>query len=434
VDLCVLLFGQHFFDFDSNIFLGEIGMKKFFASTILTGMLAFGTGVSAEEVVETADPGTTPDEVLFTFDQLFEELRLLITFDDEKEAELLLEFANERLAEAAAMSEEEKTEFVQEAFKDYLETLGEAQEKVTEVIVEDGTDSDGEDRLTEELENAADLDEGLTEELEGELKEEVEEATEQAKVVANVVKDLDQDTVAQLREQELGYGQIAQIFWLAEATGKTVEEIAVLYTEEKVGFGKAAKQLGVHPSQLKGLAAGKKESSVDEETDADDSGEISEDEGSEEAEQPEEEMETEEGNVGTESTDQQVNIAEATVAGTVSKTTASNVEEKKVNAEKKAEEAAVKAAEKKAEAKKRAEDQKREAEKKAEEKQKEESAKAEEKRKAEVKQAEEKRKEEVKETKKNKEKQEDDEVEDDEQEDDDHHGNSNNEKEKKNGK
>ncbi|MBT2679686.1 hypothetical protein J7E38_11795 [Bacillus sp. ISL-35] len=411
-------------------------MKKFFASTVLTGLLAFGTGVSAEEVVETVDPGTTPDEFLFTFDQLFEELKLLITFDDEKEAELLLEFANERLAEAAAMSEEEKTEFVQEAFKDYLETLEEAQEKVTEVIVEDGTDSDGEDRLTEELENAANLEEGLTEELENELKEEVAEATEQAKVVANVVKDLDQKMVSQLREQELGYGQIAQIFWLAEAAGKTVEEIAVLYTEEKVGFGQAAKKLGVHPSKMKGLASGKKESSVDEETDTDENAESSEDEGSEEANQAEETnieevnqdegTDTEEGNVEPDSTDQ-VNTAAASVAGADTRTTASHSIEKKASAEKKAEQAAVKVTEKKAEAEKKAEEQRREAKKKAEEKQKEEVKKAEEKSKEEAK-AKAKEETKAKEAKKNKEKQEDEEAEEDEQEDDNSKGNSNKEK------
>lgn len=53
-------------------------MKKLLASTILTGVLAFGTGVSADEIVDTVDPGTTPDEFLFTFDQLFEELKLLV--------------------------------------------------------------------------------------------------------------------------------------------------------------------------------------------------------------------------------------------------------------------------------------------------------------------------------------------------------------------
>jgi len=232
-------------------------MKRLLTTAVLTGVLAFGTAASADEVIETTDPGTTPDEFLFTFDQLFEELKLLVTFNDEKEAQLLLDFASERLAEAAAMSEEEKDEYVQEALEDYLAALEEAQEKVTEVVVEEETNSEGADELTEELEDAAEIGDDLAENADDELKEELEEAAEEAKVVANVVKDLEQEMVTQLREQNLGYGQIAQIFWLAEASGQTVEEIAAIYTEDKVGFGQAAKQLGVHPSKMKGLASGK---------------------------------------------------------------------------------------------------------------------------------------------------------------------------------
>lgn len=390
-------------------------MKKIVTSTILTGLLAFGTGVSAQGVVETADPGTTPDEFLFTFDQLLEELQLFLTFDNEKEAQLLLDFANERLAEASVMSQENKRELVQETFKDYLITLKKAQEKVTEVIVEKETDATGEARLAEELEKAANLEEGITEELEDGLKEAVTEETEQTKIVANVVKELDREMVSKLREQNLGYGQIAQIFWLAEAAGKTVEEVAVVFTEENAGFGQAAKQLGVHPSQMKGLASGNKKSSDGEEMDTDKIVESSIDEGSEAATQAEE-ADAAKSDGKPDLTVQQVSTGVASVADTVMSTTASDTEEKKADTESKAKAEAVKVAKKETETEKKAEEQKREVKKKAEENQKEQ-----------VKQAEEKQEEETtakeqakaKERKENKEKHEEEESEEDDLQEED---------------
>ncbi|MEH7884171.1 DUF5667 domain-containing protein, partial [Bacillus sp. JJ1609] len=334
-------------------------MKRLLTTAVLTGVLAFGTIVSADEVVETTAPGTTPDEFLFTFDQLFEELKLLVTFDDEKEAQLLLDFASERLAEAAAMSEEEKDEFVQEALEDYLAALDEAQEKVTEVIVEEETDSEGADELTKELEDVAEVEDEIAENVEDVLKEELEESVEEAKIVAKVVQGLDQAMVTQLREDALGYGQIAQIFWLAEASGKTVEEIAAIYTEEKVGFGQAAKQLGVHPSQMKGLASGKKQ--VSDEEDAEDelteeeteSGEVGAEDGDAGVEEGTETESEQPGDTGTEDGAAETASVEQTTVQAVGVKTVKSTEKKTA-----AQPATVKADEKKAAAAKKAEEQK----------------------------------------------------------------------------
>lgn len=387
-------------------------MKRLLTTAVLTGVLTFGTAVSADEVIETTDPGTTPDQFLFTFDQLFEELKLLVTFDDEKEAQLLLDFASERLAEAAAMSEEEKDGFVQEALEDYLAALEEAQEKVTEVIVEDKTDSEGADELTEELADTAEVEDDLTENAEDDLKEELEEAVEEAKVVANVVKDLDQEMVTQLREDALGYGQIAQIFWLAEASGKTVEEIAAIYTEEKVGFGQAAKQLGVHPSQMKGLASGKKQVSDEEEAEdvvteeGTESGEVGAEDGDAAVEEGTETESEQPEDAGTEGETAETASVEQTTVQAVAVKTVKSTEKKTaaqpaiVKADEKKAAAAKKAEEQKAAAAKKAEEQKQEAAKKAEEEKKQEEAKkAEEKKREEAKKNEEKQQEEAKKAK-----------------------------------
>ncbi len=37
---------------------------------------------------------------------------------------------------------------------------------------------------------------------------------------------------------------------LAKASGKTVQEVALMRTEQKMGWGKIAKDLGVHPSEI----------------------------------------------------------------------------------------------------------------------------------------------------------------------------------------
>jgi hypothetical protein len=405
-------------DFSSNFITGENIMKKLFTTAVLTGMLAFGTVVSADEVVETTDPGTTPDEFLFTFDQLFEELKLLVTFDDEKEAQLLLDFASERLAEATAMSAEEKDEFLQAALEDYLAALDEAQDKVTEVIVEEETDSEGADELTEELEDVAEVDEELADEAEGELEEELEEAVEEAKVVANVVKGLDQDKVAELREQGLGYGQIAQIFWLAEAADIEVDEVAAIYTEEKLGFGQAVKQLGV---EKKGLALGKKKGTDEEEAEE----EVSEEEAesgdgqAEDGISPEEEgadteagtEQSEDGVVTEEEADDTASAEASTLLATAATAVKSSdkktaVQPETVKAGEKKTAADKKAEEQKQAAAKKAEEQKQEAAKRAEEKKKEEARKAEEKKKEEAKKAEEKQREEAKKAEEQKQKEE----------------------------
>lgn len=239
---------------------------------------AFAAGeVETTETTEiTVEAGVTPDSFLYTFDQLFEDLQLALTFDSEKEAELLLQFAEERLSEAKTMTEEEKDEFVQEAIADYMSKLEEAQEIVTEIVLDEETEEEVVDSLTENLEEIAEVDDEIEECLNEEDKAELEEKTDTAYLVASVVKDLDQEEVISLRESGLGYGQIAQVFLLAEHTGKSVEEVGELFSEDS-GLGDVAKELGVQPSELSNTIKEKKkeknqfkeEKGTDEDTDID---------------------------------------------------------------------------------------------------------------------------------------------------------------------
>ncbi|MDF2947567.1 MAG: hypothetical protein K0S51_2246 [Bacillales bacterium] len=219
--------------------------------------MLFSSSVAfAAEEVTTVDPGVTPDSSLYTFERLFEDMNLFFTFSEEKEATLLLDYAKERLAEATAMAELEKEEYVKEAIADYQKLLAEAKEQVAEVILNEETTSETTENLNEAVEEATNVEDKVTEALPEEQANEVIEVKEEIKIVANVVEGLDKDKVAELRGKDLGFGQISQIFALAKISGKTVDEVAEMFlASEGKGFGEVAKELGFNPSEVKGKSA-----------------------------------------------------------------------------------------------------------------------------------------------------------------------------------
>lgn len=224
-------------------------MKKFLVALVVVSMLGFNTIAFAAEEGQTVDAGVTPDSIFYSADKLFEDLQLLLTTDSEKEAELLLQFAQERLAEAKEMTEEEKTEFVKTAMDAYIETLGQAEEKVTEVAADEDTTQEVKEELSEQLEDTAEVDESIEENLDPEQQEELEEKTTEVSYTASVVKDLDVEVVKTLREAGMGFGNIAHTVALSELSGKSVDEIAAMIEEGK-GIGNIAKELGLHPSKM----------------------------------------------------------------------------------------------------------------------------------------------------------------------------------------
>ncbi|MDF2605857.1 MAG: hypothetical protein K0S34_47 [Bacillales bacterium] len=219
--------------------------------------MLFGSSIAlAAEEVTTVDPGVTPDSSLYTFERLFEDMNLFFTFSDEKEAALLLDYAKERLAEATAMAELEKEEYVKEAITDYQKLLADAKEQVAEVILNEETTQETTENLNESIEEATNVGDDITEALPEDQATEVVEVKEEIKIVANVVEGLDKDKVTELRGKDLGFGQISQIFALAKISGKTVDEVAEMFLAgEGKGFGEVAKELGLSPSEVKGKSA-----------------------------------------------------------------------------------------------------------------------------------------------------------------------------------
>jgi hypothetical protein len=179
---------------------------KKFISFLIAGLLLFSTPAFAADGVAAADDtaasdataadaGITPDSILYTADKLFEDIQLLLTFDSEAEAELLLQFAQERIAEAKVMTEQEKTEFVQTAVDDYLSTLQQAQDKVLEVVTDENQSEEVKDELNQELEDTTVVDEDISENLEEEQQEELSDTVNEVSFTANVVKGMDVEAV-----------------------------------------------------------------------------------------------------------------------------------------------------------------------------------------------------------------------------------------------
>jgi len=84
----------------------------------LVFLLSLGAGVLAQEV-ELPDPGLTPDSPFYFLETIAERIGTFFTFGDLKKAERHALLATERLAEAQAVVEKGKPEFVEKALERY---------------------------------------------------------------------------------------------------------------------------------------------------------------------------------------------------------------------------------------------------------------------------------------------------------------------------
>lgn len=102
------------------------------------------TEVTATPVTTTqpaTDPGITPDSTFYFLDKLAEKIVLIFTFSPEKKAEVLLEDANERLAEAQAMTDAGKDALAEKTAQDYASTIDAVQVQII-IAVNGGTVAD----------------------------------------------------------------------------------------------------------------------------------------------------------------------------------------------------------------------------------------------------------------------------------------------------
>ncbi|RJE47627.1 hemagglutinin [Dehalobacter sp. MCB1] len=102
-----------------------------------------------DEAAVEDEAGVTPDSWLYSIEQMIENVQVAVTFSDEGKAELLVEFANERLAEAEIMSEENQLDLMEQVLRAYSDTIKKANFQVQQIIEDteaaEGTETDGAD-------------------------------------------------------------------------------------------------------------------------------------------------------------------------------------------------------------------------------------------------------------------------------------------------
>jgi hypothetical protein len=92
-----------------------------------------------------SDPGTTPDNFMYGFKRFGEGFQKFFTFDPVDRAKLNLKFAKLRLAEAKAMADENKQQYIYNLINDYNHELDEADQntpfgqKISDLIKEANT-------------------------------------------------------------------------------------------------------------------------------------------------------------------------------------------------------------------------------------------------------------------------------------------------------
>lgn len=100
--------------------------------TTATETTSPGATPSSDQTDTQQEAGITPDDPLYFLDKMVESIQVALTFSSDGKAELLVSFANERLAEADIMTKENKQELFLKVMDTYLNTIKEANEKIEE--------------------------------------------------------------------------------------------------------------------------------------------------------------------------------------------------------------------------------------------------------------------------------------------------------------
>ncbi|MGG3736670.1 DUF5667 domain-containing protein [Aeribacillus pallidus] len=111
-----------------------------------------------KDQLETSNPDLVPGDFFYFVKIALEKIQLALTFDQEKEAELIAKFAFERLAEAEKLMSEGNEEAALESLQVAMDLLKESESMVNEEDVEEDVDSEATDDTVEENEDEAEDD------------------------------------------------------------------------------------------------------------------------------------------------------------------------------------------------------------------------------------------------------------------------------------
>lgn len=215
------------------------------------------TNEELEEIIEEATEEQAEKPTGFSrfwtaVQQWFEHLKV-VTFDrDEAKFDQYLEEAEAILEELAEASQDVDEDILLSFISAFADNVSEASNILVKLAEKDADI----DELMERLEAVILEGEELMarfEEIVIELPEEDNEKLDTAKVTPAVVAHIDSETISELRGEGFGYGQIALLVAMSEQAEVDLDEVKELHAELK-GIGRVAKELGLHPGQLRGKA------------------------------------------------------------------------------------------------------------------------------------------------------------------------------------
>lgn len=219
-----------------------------------------------------------PGTLAARFSALMERIRLLLTRDDLKQVELLCQQATVRIQQLEQNSGVNAT-LLSRLTEEYMARIQTASERLVRAQQRGRNVTAATERLQRAIAAADKLQTRLQERDQERLQERLNETVDKAATVAACVRDVDPAVVTELRTLDYGYGQIALASVLAKAAGQNADGTPVLTVKaaaeliSEMGFGQAAKSLGLKVSDLRRAAKG---SAVPADVDDDDAPEATE--------------------------------------------------------------------------------------------------------------------------------------------------------------
>lgn len=219
------------------------------------------TATTTTTTTTTTPTVPTPGTLAARFSALMERIRLLLTRDDLKQVEILCQQATVRIQQLEQNSSINAT-LLNRLTEEYMARIQTASERLVRAQQRGRNVTAATERLQRAIAAADKLQNRLQDQDQARLQERLNEACDKAATVAACVRDVDPAVVTELRTLDYGYGQIALASVLAKAAGQNADGTPVVTVKaaaeliSKMGFGQAAKSLGLKVSDLRRAVKG----------------------------------------------------------------------------------------------------------------------------------------------------------------------------------
>lgn len=199
-------------------------MKTFLIALVLVSAVILISPVSASAA---ANAGVKPGSFWYGFDLAFEKINLFFTFNSEGKSRKALEYADERLAEAEAVAENNNTDAVKTAIANYESNIAFAAEKAKDV----GEKEKAEALLTSIADNTSKHQEILADVL-AKVPDEAKEAITKAIEASRKGQEEAMQKIAELKgEVEKLKQEVVELKIKDEEREKAIEELSKQQSE-----------------------------------------------------------------------------------------------------------------------------------------------------------------------------------------------------------